>query len=141
MHIYANAGDCTMEYRLTSARQAILDELGDADTHLTAIQIHERLVPRLPSLNLSTVYRSMDYLVDKMLVTVSDLGYGSPVYELVKEEIHHHLVCSNCRKTLPLEHDEISKFFNKISQIKEFAITTNHLVLFGICKDCQEVRT
>lgn len=127
-----------MGYRLTSARKAILEVLESADTHLTAIQIHEQLIPRLPSINLSTVYRSMDYLVDKLLVSISDLGLGSPVYELVRDDIHHHLVCTNCRKTLPLEHDQVATLFNEIELKKKFVITTNHLVLFGICEDCQE---
>ena len=127
-----------MEYKLTSARQAILEELGNSGSHLTTIQLHERLSDRLPSLNLSTVYRSMEYLVQKQLVTISDLGLGSPVYELIQDEVHHHLVCINCRMILPLEHDEVSKFFKKLERERNFVVKTNHLVLFGICENCQD---
>ena len=53
-----------MEIKMTSARRFTLDELQNAGTHLTAIQIHEKLKDKLPSLNLSTVYRTLDYLVE-----------------------------------------------------------------------------
>ena len=81
-----------MSVRITTARQLILDELHDAETHLTAAQIFDILKERLPSLNISTVYRSLEYLVQKQLVSVSDLGLGTQVYEQVKDQIHHHLV-------------------------------------------------
>ena len=79
--------------RLTSARKAILEELESSHTHLTANQLHEQLQQRLPSLNISTVYRSLEYLVEAGLITISDMGLGSPVYEVINEDPHHYLVC------------------------------------------------
>ena len=96
-----------MSIRLTSARKAILDHLAETQNHLTASQIHEALKERLPSLNLSTVYRSLDYLVEKRLVSVADIGQGSPVYEIVGEKKHHHLVCLNCGHTIQIENDVV----------------------------------
>ena len=103
-----------MEIKMTSARRFILDELQNADAHLTAIQIHEKLKDKLPSLNLSTVYRTLDYLVEKLLISVSDIGLGSPVYEPVSAEIHHHLVCMKCNRIMDLEHEAVADFFEKI---------------------------
>lgn len=127
-----------MSIRLTSARQAILDQLEHEKTHLTAIQIHDKLQVRLPSLNLSTVYRSLDYLVENRLVSVSDMGLGSPVYELVSDENHHHLVCLSCQSILHLEPELVSPFFEKVQQLKGFNVRTNHLVLFGYCQACSK---
>jgi Fe2+ or Zn2+ uptake regulation protein len=61
-----------MKARMTSARQAIFDELNKSHQHLKANEIHERLRERLPSLNLSTVYRSLDYLVEHGVISVSE---------------------------------------------------------------------
>ena len=127
-----------MEIKMTSARQFTLDELQNADTHLTAIQIHEKLKDKLPSLNLSTVYRTLDYLVEKLLISVSDIGLGSPVYEPVSAEIHHHLVCLKCHRIMDLEHEAVADFFEKIKNEMDFKILTNHLVLYGHCTSCQE---
>lgn len=126
-----------MGVRLTSARQAILDELKEAQRHLTALDIHQRLQDRLPSLNLSTVYRSLDYLVENHLISISDMGLGSPVYERVDKGIHHHLVCQKCGRVIELSHETVAPFFQSIAVDLDFKIRTNHLVLYGVCQECQ----
>ena len=72
-------GNMNPGIKLTSARKAILQKLQETGLHQTAAEIHESLVERLPSLNLSTVYRSLDYLITHRLVSVADIGQGSPV--------------------------------------------------------------
>ena len=126
---------------LTSARKAVLETLEDTGTHLTAAHIHEQLTDRLPSLNLSTVYRSLDYLVEHELISVSDIGVGSPVYELLTDTPHHHLVCLNCGRILQVDHQLVAPFFETLRQEKTFTVQTNHLVLYGLCADCQEKST
>lgn len=125
--------------RLTSARKAILEELADSHKHLTANQLHQRLVERLPSLNLSTVYRSLEYLVDNEVISISDIGLGSPVYEVVNDsQPHHHLVCLNCKEIFILSDDLVQPFFNQVEQDYHMDIHTTHLVLFGMCEHCKE---
>jgi Fur family ferric uptake transcriptional regulator len=127
--------------RMTTARQLILDELEGAKSHLTAMQIFDILKERLPSLSLSTVYRSLEYLVKNHLVSVSDLGLGSPVYESIQPHIHHHLVCLNCNQIYQLEDEIVSQFFEKLQKEKNFTIHSNHLILYGKCQYCQEIDT
>ena len=124
--------------RLTSARRAILDVLDNEDQHLTPTQIHSQLKERLPSLNLSTVYRSLEYLVDHNLITVADIGVGSPVYERLGTSPHHHLICLNCDKILKLDHKIVVPFFKTLENEMSFTIETNHLVLYGICNNCKD---
>jgi Fur family ferric uptake transcriptional regulator len=124
--------------RLTSARKAILDELENYQTHLTANQIHENLVERLPSINLSTVYRSLEYLVDHDLISISDMGVGSPVYERKQGEPHHHLVCLNCKSISDLSDEIVQQFFNQVEHKYRMELRTSHLILFGICEHCKE---
>jgi len=126
-----------MTIRLTSARKAVLELLEKANAHLSAQQIHEQLKTRLPSLSLSTVYRSLDYLVAHHLISISDMGVGTPVYEILTDQPHHHLVCEKCNQTLHLDPAEVANFLNAVADKTDYKITTNHLVLFGICKDCQ----
>jgi Fur family ferric uptake transcriptional regulator len=123
--------------RMTTARQLILNELERAESHLTAMHIYDSLKDKLPSLNLSTVYRSLEYLVKNQLISVSDLGLGSPVYETI-QPIHHHLVCLSCKKIFHLEDEIVSKFFEKLQKEKNFIILTNHLILYGHCRQCQK---
>lgn len=126
---------------LTSARKAVLEILEFNGEHLTAAQIHSLLTSRLPSLNLSTVYRSLDYLVEHKLISVADIGTGSPVYERLSNKPHHHLVCLNCDHILKLEHEIVDPFFDVLKNKKDFSIQTNHLVLYGLCSHCHEHTT
>ena len=125
------------DLKLTSARKAVLEFLQTTPLHHTATDIHERLVDRLPSLNLSTVYRSLDYLIAYRLVSVADIGRGSPVYEIISDHPHHHLVCLNCDHVFHLDGDIVDPLFRQIEEVENFEIHTNHLVLYGICESCQ----
>jgi Fur family ferric uptake transcriptional regulator len=71
-------------------------------------------------------------------VSISDLGVGNPVYETVKEKIHHHLVCLNCKWILEIEDQIVAQLFEKIQKDKNFKVQTNHLVLYGYCQTCQK---
>jgi Fur family ferric uptake transcriptional regulator len=125
------------ETKLTTARRAVLELLEHSEAHLSPAEIHQQLLERLPSLNLSTVYRSLDYLVAHKLITVADLGAGTPVYERLSDTPHHHLVCLNCAHIQKLEDELVSPFFNTLQEHKNFSIETNHLVLYGLCGHCQ----
>ena len=127
-----------MKPRLTSARKAILELLEAEDTHLSALELHAALKERLPSINLSTVYRSMDYLVEKGFISVSDIGTGSPVYEILQDDIHHHIVCEQCGTIEDIAHEVIAPLFETIHNETNYKLTTNHLVIFGVCSSCQE---
>ena len=127
-----------MTKRLTSARAIILETINTDRKHWTVQEVYDAVKPNLPSLNLSTVYRALDYLSREDLISVSDLGAGSPVYEAVQDSPHHHLVCRECGYVFELSHEEVDDFFAKISRENEFEVCTNHLILFGTCEACQE---
>jgi len=127
-----------MAKRLTSARSIILETINSEHKHWTAHEVYEAVKPQLPSLNLSTVYRSLDYLSGEDLISVSDLGTGTPVYESIQDSPHHHLVCRGCGYVIEISHDQVDVFFTRISRDNKFEVCTNHLILFGTCKACQE---
>jgi Fur family ferric uptake transcriptional regulator len=115
----------------------ILETLKSEHSHLTSHEVYSSIQKQLPAVNPSTVYRALERLVKTGKVSVSDMGTGSEVYESVEGERHHHLVCQNCGKILTLEHEQVDDFFAALESKNHFKIVTNHLVLFGICEDCQ----
>ena len=127
--------------RKSTVDEIILKILSKEDMHLTPQQIYSESKLLLPAINQSTVYRSLDRLVKNNLVSVSDMGTGSAVYELISTHPHHHLVCQNCKKIYTVTTDEVQNFFDKIEDQFNFQIVTNHLILFGICKDCLEIQS
>jgi Fur family transcriptional regulator, ferric uptake regulator len=124
--------------RASSVNYAILEILGSENAHLTAAEVYEQVRETLSAVNQSTVYRSLDRLVKAGLVSVSDMGKRPVVYEAVGKQAHHHLVCQNCGGAITIQDEEIKDLLLQIENESGFQVTTNHLVLFGICPDCQK---
>ncbi len=122
--------------RASSVDMIILDTLTQVSDHLTSLQIYEVIRQRLPAVNPSTVYRALERLAKSGKVSISDLGTGAVVYEVVSEGMHHHLVCQKCGKMTTIGHDEVIGFFAALEQKNQFKVATKHLVLFGLCREC-----
>jgi Fur family ferric uptake transcriptional regulator len=123
--------------RASSVDQIILETLSKEHAHLTSLQVFEEIRLRLSAVNQSTVYRALERLVNCGKVSVSDMGTDAAVFELLADGLHHHLVCHQCGQVITIGHEEIMDFFATISQKNHFHIVTNHLILFGICENCQ----
>jgi Fur family ferric uptake transcriptional regulator len=122
----------------STVQQLILELLREEHSHLTAQEVHNHLKPRLPSVSPSTVYRALERLTREGQVSVSDMGIGAAVYEIVGSLPHHHLVCQGCHRVIELENDIIQPLFDDVEQRFAFKLTTNHLILFGYCPDCMD---
>lgn len=123
--------------RASSVDQIILETLSKEHAHLTSHQVYEEIRERLPAVNQSTIYRALERLANIGKVSVSDIGTGAAVYELLTDGLHHHLVCLKCGRVMTIGHDEVREFFTAVQHKNHFDIVTNHLILFGICENCQ----
>ncbi len=126
------------QMRQSSVEKIIIEILSMKDSHRSSQQIYEEIRNRLPAVNPSTVYRALDRMVDHGIVSVSDIGQGALVFEILTNDLHHHLVCSKCGKLTTIGQGQVEDFFLKIESENNFKILTNHLILFGICGDCKK---
>ena len=124
-------------FRNTLQRQFILEALRESKGHTTAEEVVERVQAKAAPVNRATVYRTLDFLCEQRLVVAANIG-GQTVYELAGEEPHHHLVCLSCGSQEPLNHSVVEPLFTQIERDNGFAVQTNHLALFGICRTCRE---
>lgn len=122
--------------RASSVEQFILETLSHENTHMKSLQVYETIRQKLPAVNQSTVYRALERLVSNGKVSVSDMGTGAAVYELITNELHHHFVCQQCGQVMNMSQDDIRDFFQKMEKKYQFKLLTNHLILFGTCKNC-----
>ena len=123
--------------RTSSVEKISLDTLSREQAHLTSQQVYQQIRARLPAVNHSTVYRALERMVDRGILSVSDMGSGAAVYEVVAEGLHHHLVCQQCGKVVTVGDEDVQNFFSVIKEKSRFVILTNHLILFGHCETCQ----
>jgi Fur family ferric uptake transcriptional regulator len=144
MHNIANANICIiisnekgLLMKTSSIEYAILELLEENNSHLKAHEVYEHLHLHFPSVNPSTVYRALDRLAHAGKISVSDMGTGASVYEKVTDGMHHHLVCQVCGRVLTMDHKSVKGLFTQIETEFSFRIVTNHLILFGVCPECE----
>lgn len=135
-------------YRLTVPREVILGVLSKTSGHLSAEDIYLAVHKVYPAIGLTTIYRTLELLVQMGLVFKFNFGDKRARYELAEGSKgirhHHHLVCTHCGKVMDYTDfiDEEVELLNQIEKglSKKFNFKiTNHLIQFyGLCEKCQE---
>ena len=123
-------------YRLTPQRMLIVSLIHDTKGHVTAEELHGRVVEQYPFVDISTVYRTLQLLKKLRLVSETDLGGGRVQYELTQEARHHHLVCRQCGATLPLDDEMIEPLRARLAERHGFQADMEHFAIFGVCRGC-----
>jgi Fur family ferric uptake transcriptional regulator len=123
-------------YRPTPQRLWVLEALATSEGHLSAEEVHARVTERYPYMDLSTVYRILDLLIELNLAKESDLGEGKKLYELASGGDHHHLVCRRCGKVLHLEDSLLEPARRAAQELYGFQVQFAELVIFGLCLEC-----
>lgn len=83
-------------YRLTPQRTLVWDVLRADGGHLSAELICQRVQQHFPTINISTIYRTLELLVGLGLVRETHLAPNHRLFEVEEEVPHHHLVCGAC---------------------------------------------
>lgn len=97
--------------RLTPQRQRVLtlfERIGEG-SHLSAEEVHQRLIRAEERVSLATVYRTLRLLSSMGLLQELELPEGGRRFELAGDahRDHHHLVCVGCGRTEEFESDEV----------------------------------
>jgi Fur family transcriptional regulator, peroxide stress response regulator len=91
----------------THQRLVILQELVDANAHLSAEMVYERLRAQNPSLSLGTVYRTLDILADSGLIRRVSTDHGLKRFDANLSD-HHHLVCNQTNEIMDYNDPELN---------------------------------
>lgn len=120
--------------KLTSKRQVIYDILKHSDAPLSAEDIHAKLKPE--DMNLSTVYRTLEYFYKEQLVGRNYLD-NKAYYYLSHEDHHHFMVCENCGTKLEMD-CHIDEIIKEIKDKYGFSVHHHDLNFYGLCNLCQK---
>mgnify|MGYP000866150563 CR=1 FL=1 len=134
-------------YRLTTSREAILEILSKTSEHLSAEDIYLTLHKSYPNIGLTTIYRTLELLVQMGLVSKFDFGDGRARFELSEKlqgrRHHHHLVCTNCGRIIDYtdfineEIELLTRTEKEISKKFNFKIERHLIQFYGLCDKCQ----
>lgn len=142
----AQAGECvrllrSKGIRNTRQRTAVLATLLGSDTPLTAENIFVRVRENCPYVSFSTIYRVLDALCEKNVLTKSGLMEGGrSLYEVTPLTHRHNLICIKCHRITPLRDCPLEAYETDIERATGYTVSGHKLEVYGICPECQGKR-
>jgi len=122
--------------RRTMSRQAVIRVIVDCHGHISADDIATRVQRDFPSMDVSTVYRTLETLRELDIVDRVYFADGSAVYHL-RDHQHHHLCCERCGSVQELPVSLMSNVEKDLMDQFGFELHQRPLGLFGLCRSCR----
>jgi Fur family transcriptional regulator, ferric uptake regulator len=126
------------QFRITPQRKIIIAALtqNDDPQHLTAEEVFVIVQTQSSAVNLATVYRTLNFLVEQGLAQRADLGERGVVYSSLRHGPHIHLVCRQCGQVIEADAEPLSALAQQCQQAYGFALNLHHISLPGLCAAC-----
>ena len=124
-------------YRITPQREMIIQAIAHASNHMTAEEIFAEVQTHTQAINLATIYRTLDTLVEEGLASRIDLGEGQISYATLQHGPHIHLVCRNCGQIIDADPILLKSFEEQLQIEHDFNPDLKHISLFGLCSNCK----
>lgn len=124
--------------RLTPQRLAICRLLAASHDHPSAQMIHDELSVEFPSLSLTTVYNTLETLVD--LGLVNELGSVGPdgIRYDADTQPHVNLACTRCLQVIDLPSHHVRLLEEEITSSSGYAVKGARVLYYGLCPKCQK---
>ncbi|MGQ3684496.1 MAG: Fur family transcriptional regulator [Candidatus Loosdrechtia sp.] len=122
--------------KITPQRLLIFNVLENNTSHPSAEEVFNRVKKVYPTVSFTTIYKTLE--------TLRDLG---EVRELIIDEdrkhydpnmnIHHHVICSSCKKIHDIYADYSSHIKLPESIKNDYAVSGFQISFYGICRACR----
>lgn len=104
--------------------------------HINVDELYLFLHASFPSISLATVYKNINIMLEKALLSEVQVPNKKNVYEIKKEE-HSHVVCSSCNEILDIDLDT-QKLFEEAQNKSSYILDHSNIVFSGICAACTD---
>ncbi|MDR1371714.1 MAG: transcriptional repressor [Dysgonamonadaceae bacterium] len=122
--------------RKTSERYAILDLVYSNKEHFDIEWLYKEMEKQSFRVSRSTIYNTMQLLVECHLAQKHQFGKSISVYEhTYGNDLHHHLICNSCKKVMEYKDPGLIQFIAN-NGMKRFTPTHYSLNIYGICSAC-----
>jgi Fur family ferric uptake transcriptional regulator len=126
----------TADLKQTQKRKLIISILETATSPLTAEEIME-FSSKEVKMSFSTVYRALNALADKHIVTKTVHQDGKLYYKIQTHSHQHVLKCIKCNECISIDACPLESLETNLSKETSYKITGHSLEFFGICPKCQ----
>lgn len=120
--------------KVTPQRLGILS-LMQMRGHIDIEELFREIKQQFSSISLATLYKNVNAMLEKHLITEIKVPNFKAKYEIVKEP-HIHLLCKKCNEFVDLDAD-LEGLLNDASKKSNYQLQESYVVLSGLCQKCQ----
>jgi Fur family peroxide stress response transcriptional regulator len=122
--------------KITHQRLEVFRELAGSLDHPSAETLYKRLLKKLPTISLDTVYRTLATFEQHELIIRVDTVESQARFEAEMGK-HHHIICRKCGKITDFQWDSFDGKELPL-EVKEWgSVGKRQATLYGICSECQ----
>ncbi len=118
-------------FRATPQRIAVFKYLCENPTHPDADEIYRSVISIHPSFSKTTVYNSLQSLVENGFITKINID-GTRVRYDANTSLHGHFICNCCGKIFDFDVSNV-----QYSGIDGFSVATKDVYFSGLCNECK----
>ena len=124
-------------YKLTGARQIVLQVLCENHSHLTSAEISRHVKEMNPKIGRASIFRALDLFTELSIIRPTYYESQSPHYIVLDEDGHHaHFICNQCDRVIEIEECQINSVLGELSAMHNLTMTGHVLEVYGICESC-----
>lgn len=126
----------------TYQKELILETFLNTEGHLSVEDVYALVKRRDKRIGIVTVFRTLKSLTACGIAKEITLGDGLTRFEhCYRHPHHHHIVCTECHKTIEFVSPELERMQAEIVRKYGFESVHHRLQVYGTCEDCREHRT
>ena len=123
--------------KITHQRLEVFKALLNSQDHPSVEKLYRRLLRKLPTISLDTVYRTLTTLEQHGLVTRIQTQESQARFE-GRIDNHHHVICKKCGKITDFHWALLDAAALPDEIVKWGRIEQKNITLHGLCKECGE---
>jgi Fe2+ or Zn2+ uptake regulation protein len=123
-------------FRVTAARMAVVDALGELPPHVTVEQVESSVRRRIGTISTQAVYDILRALHEVGLVRRIEPAGSAARFETRVDDNHHHLVCRDCGRTVDVDCAVGEPPCLAPSSAGGFEVDEAEIIFWGRCPDC-----
>jgi len=126
--------------RMTAQRLCILEMLDSQPGHPTAEDLYETVKQCDPTINLSTVYRTLRWLEQEGLVSARrfDDHHHHEHFDPARPGEHYHFYCTICQRVVEFDDPSIETLKANMQRQLGVVVQSATVVLNGMCAECRQ---
>jgi Fur family transcriptional regulator, peroxide stress response regulator len=126
--------------KLTHQRYKVYLELLRSNDHPAAEALHKRLLLKIPTISLDTVYRTLATFEQHGLISRVQTVESHARFE-ARLKHHHHLICSVCNEIRDFQWEQFERS-SLPEDLREWGTFSNkQVIVYGVCSKCLRTDT